>query len=123
MLLKQNIMCLYDKPEYTPSLEPGVKAAYVGLYSRVYCRLGQSIHSFILAISVAPLQALCYSYSLPNTPQILYRSFTPKRKRDVYVCMSAFACIHASIHPSTHTSIPPFIYPSIHPSIHTYIHH
>src|SRR6218665_215164 len=37
------------------------------------------IHSFILAISIAPLQALYYSEALPTTARILYRSFTPKR--------------------------------------------
>ena len=37
------------------------------------------IHSFILAISIAPLQVLYYSEALPTTARILYRSFTPKR--------------------------------------------
>ena len=37
------------------------------------------IHSFILAISIAPLQVLYYSEALPTTAQIVYRSFTPKR--------------------------------------------
>ena len=37
------------------------------------------IHSFILVISIAPLQVLYYSEALPNTARILYRSFTPKR--------------------------------------------
>src|SRR6218665_136587 len=37
------------------------------------------IHSFILAISIAPLQVLHYSEALPTTARILYRSFTPKR--------------------------------------------
>src|SRR6218665_1210199 len=52
-----------------------------------YCR-GQSydnvsnnafMHSFILAISIAPLQVLYYSGALPTTARILYWSFTPKR--------------------------------------------
>src|SRR6218665_1667310 len=38
-----------------------------------------SFHSFIPAISIAPLQALYYSEALPTTARILYRSFTPKR--------------------------------------------
>jgi len=38
------------------------------------------IHSFIPAISIAPLQVLYYSEALPTTARILYRSFTPKRK-------------------------------------------
>ena len=37
------------------------------------------IHSFIPAISIAPLQVLYYSEALPTTARILYRSFTPKR--------------------------------------------
>src|SRR6218665_1734073 len=37
------------------------------------------IHSFISAISIAPLQVLYYSEALPTTARILYRSFTPKR--------------------------------------------
>src|SRR6218665_1072527 len=36
-------------------------------------------HSFILAISIAPLQALYHSEALPTTARTLYRSFTPKR--------------------------------------------
>src|SRR6218665_1856567 len=38
------------------------------------------IHSFILAISIAPLQVLYLSEALPTTARILYRSFTPKRE-------------------------------------------
>src|SRR6218665_373271 len=37
------------------------------------------IHSFILTISIAPLQVLYHSEALPTTARILYRSFTPKR--------------------------------------------
>src|SRR6218665_2400513 len=37
------------------------------------------IHSFIPAISIAPLQVLYYSEALPTTARILYQSFTPKR--------------------------------------------
>ena len=36
------------------------------------------IHSFILAISIAPLQVHYYSEAFPTTARILYRSFTPK---------------------------------------------
>ena len=36
-------------------------------------------HSFIPAISIAPLQVLYYSEALPTTARILYRSFTPRR--------------------------------------------
>src|SRR6218665_1563440 len=37
------------------------------------------IHSFIPAISIAPLQVLYYSEALPTTARTLFRSFTPKR--------------------------------------------
>src|SRR6218665_498397 len=37
------------------------------------------IHSFIPAISIAPLQVLYYSEALPTTARILHQSFTPKR--------------------------------------------
>ena len=37
------------------------------------------IHSFIRAISIAPLQVPYHSEALPTTARILYRSFTPKR--------------------------------------------
>src|SRR6218665_1574387 len=36
-------------------------------------------HSFIPAISIAPLQVLYHSEALLTTARILYRSFTPKR--------------------------------------------
>ena len=36
------------------------------------------IHSFIPAISIAPLQVLYYSEALLTTARILYRRFTPK---------------------------------------------
>src|SRR6218665_1659663 len=36
------------------------------------------IHSFIPAISIAPLQVLYPSEALPTKARILYRSFTPK---------------------------------------------
>src|SRR6218665_55332 len=37
------------------------------------------IHSFILAISIGPLQVLYHSEALPTTARILYRRVTPKR--------------------------------------------
>src|SRR6218665_3071529 len=40
------------------------------------------IHSFIPAISIAPLQDLYYAEALPTTAQLLYGSFTPKRTGD-----------------------------------------
>src|SRR6218665_3937058 len=48
------------------------------LIMEIYAQL-LFIHSFIPAISIAPLQVLCYSEALPTTARILYRSFTPKR--------------------------------------------
>src|SRR6218665_1021346 len=47
---------------------------------KVLCSCAYSfIHSFILAISIAPLQVLYHSEALPTTARILYRSFTLKR--------------------------------------------
>ena len=37
------------------------------------------IHSFILAISIVPIQVLYYSEAVPTTARILYWSFTAKR--------------------------------------------
>src|SRR6218665_3405233 len=50
------------------------------MYVRLLASVRQFIHSFIPAISIAPLQVLYYSEALPTTARILYRSFTPKRK-------------------------------------------
>ena len=44
----------------------------------MFCYKHYFIHSFILAISIAPLQVLYYSEALPTTARILYRSFTQK---------------------------------------------
>ena len=43
------------------------------------------LYLFILDISIAPLQAHCYSEVLPTTARILYRSFTLKRHRQLRV--------------------------------------
>ena len=43
------------------------------------------IHSFIQAISIAPLQVHYYSEALPTTALILCRSLTPKRHRQLRV--------------------------------------
>src|SRR6218665_43745 len=48
-------------------------------YITLLCGVHSFIHSFILAISIAPLQVFYYSDALPTTARILYRSFTPKR--------------------------------------------
>src|SRR6218665_2322530 len=48
-------------------------------YAGIWMSDDYTIHSFILAISIAPLPVLYYSEALPTTAQILYRSFTPKR--------------------------------------------
>src|SRR6218665_124192 len=48
-------------------------------------QLFQSHPSFIPAISIAPLQVLYYSGALLTTARILYRSFTPKRHRQLQV--------------------------------------
>ena len=61
------------------------------------------IHSFIPAISIAPLQVLYYSEALPTTARILYRSFTPKRTGN---CMKRLAkgpyvAARAGVEPTT----------------------
>src|SRR6218665_3003243 len=74
------------------------------------------IHSFILAISIAPLQVLYHSDALPTTARILYRSFTPKRTNKHYqqndspslqikvmevrnyVFVSMFGCVSLSVY-------------------------
>src|SRR6218665_279418 len=42
------------------------------------CVVRVMTHSFILAISIAPLQVLYYSEALPTTAWMLYRSFTTR---------------------------------------------
>src|SRR6218665_3453150 len=51
---------------------------YAFMYVCMYVCMYSLNHSFIPAISIAPLQVLYYSEALPTTAQILYRSFTPK---------------------------------------------
>src|SRR6218665_3971888 len=67
----------------TYSLESFLWLFFVGLLSPVFSYpvsgMDSFIHSFILAISIAPLQVLYHSEALPTTARILYRSFTPKR--------------------------------------------
>ena len=57
-------------------LEPVTRFVYLG---ELITEDGRFIHSFIHAISIAPLQVLYYSEALPTTARILYRCFTPKR--------------------------------------------
>src|SRR6218665_1280594 len=52
---------------------------YVWRMTLLMSKRKQNIHSFIPAISIAPLQVIYYSEALPTTARILYRSFTPKR--------------------------------------------
>src|SRR6218665_368009 len=75
---------------HTPSLTYLILCVYVILRFRfdaldlfflfyVIMFIRSFLHSFILAISIAPFQVLYYSEVLPTTARILYRSFTPKR--------------------------------------------
>src|SRR6218665_1352867 len=70
------VLCLYDL----------FLCVHVCVLSYVF------IHSFILAISIAPLQVHYYSETLPTTARILYRS------RFVTVCMHVcvYMCVHGS---------------------------
>src|SRR6218665_3351090 len=51
----------------------------------IYCTVVVTIHSFILAISIAPLQVLYHSEAFPTTARILYLSFTPKRTGNCHI--------------------------------------
>src|SRR6218665_2780887 len=62
------------------------------------------IHSFILVISIAPLQVLYYSEALPTTARILYRSFTPKRTgncRYKELAPGTYVTARAGVEPTT----------------------
>src|SRR6218665_1236504 len=67
------------------SQTPQMEIAYIMsggciLLSLQWCsQIRCPVHSFIPAISIAPLQVLYYSEALPTTARMLYRSFTPKR--------------------------------------------
>ena|SRR6218665_1941717 len=52
---------------------------YIQILFAIYTGPYIHTHSFILIISIAPLQVLYYSEALQTTARILYRSFTPKR--------------------------------------------
>src|SRR6218665_1870470 len=61
------------------------------------------IHSFILAISIAPLQVLYYSEALPTTARILYRSFTRKRTGNCIgkgLAQGPYVAVRAGVEPT-----------------------
>ena len=66
----------YDSLCCRPTLDSGF---FVYLSSSLSVFVFIFIHSFIPAISIAPLQVIYYSEALPTTARTLYRSFTPKR--------------------------------------------
>ena len=61
------------------------------------------IHSFIPAISTAPLQVLYYSEALPTTARILYRRFTPKRTGNAGkgLAQGPYMAARAGVEPTT----------------------
>src|SRR6218665_3866062 len=60
------------------------------------------IHSFILAISIAPLQVIYHSEALPTTARILYRSFTPKRPGNCKgLAQGPYVTARAGVEPTT----------------------
>src|SRR6218665_1832245 len=63
----------------------------------------QVLHSFIQAISIAPLQVLYYSEALPITARILYRSFTPKAQATVGkgLVQGPYLVARAGVEPTT----------------------
>ena len=58
---------------------PGNSVYIMAVLLSVFVSAYSFIHSFIPAISIAPLQVLYHSKALPTTARILYRSFMPKR--------------------------------------------
>src|SRR6218665_2312167 len=76
--METSVICTSSKDQQPPSKEsitgPSIEPprAQVGLCR--WLRGDSFIHSFILAISIAPLQVLYYSEALPTTARILYRS-------------------------------------------------
>src|SRR6218665_219273 len=61
------------------------------------------IHSFILAISITPLQVHYYSEAPPNTARILYRCFTPKRTGNCNkgLAQGPYVAARAAVEPTT----------------------
>src|SRR6218665_2198214 len=74
---------LYTRLHHQPTSNLGLPKPYnIGFRPAAYVQvrsIHSFIHSFISAISIAPLQVLYHSEALPTTARILYRSFTPKR--------------------------------------------
>src|SRR6218665_2744356 len=61
------------------------------------------IHSFIPAISIAPLQVLYYLEALPTTARILYRSFTPSAQATAGkgLAQGPYVAAKAGVEPTT----------------------
>ena len=61
------------------------------------------IHSFILVISITPLQVLYYSEALPTTARILYRSFTPSAQATAGkgLAQGPYVTARAGVEPTT----------------------
>src|SRR6218665_4076537 len=58
-------------------------------------------HSFIPAISIAPLQVLYYSEALPTTARILYRSFTQQATAGKGLAQGPYMAARAGVEPTT----------------------
>src|SRR6218665_2342579 len=82
-------LCIYKemnhtcKMDYSPRPEKNILSLFkemnVNSKMQYSSNTVNELHSFILAISIAPLQVLYHSEALPTTARTLYRSFTPKR--------------------------------------------
>src|SRR6218665_3326271 len=61
------------------------------------------IHSFIPAISIAPLQVLYHSEALPTTARILYLSFTPSAQATAGkgLAQGPYVTARAGVEPTT----------------------
>ena len=69
----------------------------------LYFILKNCLHSFILVISIAPLQVHNYSEALPTTARILYRGFTRSAQATVSkgLAQGPNLAIKAGVEPTT----------------------
>ena len=81
-----------------------LKSTYPDFNNEWLCSDISCIHSFILAIFVAPLKVLYYSEALPTTARILYRSFSPKRTGNcirIGLAQGPYVAAGAGVEPTT----------------------
>src|SRR6218665_4059598 len=69
------------------------------------------IHSFIPAISIAPLQVLYYSEALPTTARIAYCIGVSRRSAQVCMYVSMYVCMYVCMYAFMYVCI--FVYLNI----------